>query len=66
MVLFHEKESALLIRLQRALNIAPEYFETLYRTHAKDPRAISMLSEDLRKPTCDETLDNLVALLTLR
>ena len=64
--LFHETESALLIRLQRALNVAPEYFETLYRTHAKDPRAISILSEDLRKPTCDETLNNLVALLTLR
>ena len=63
---FHEAESALLIRLQRVLNVAPEYFETLYRTYAKDPRAISMLSEDLRKPTCDETLDNLVALLTLR
>ena len=62
---FHEAEGRLLVLLQKALDIDPHHFETLYRSHAKDPRAVALLSEGLRKRESRENIEELVSLLML-
>ena len=62
---FHEAEGRLLILLQKNLDIDPDHFETLYRSHAKDPRAAALLAEKLRRPESPENVDELVSLLIL-
>ena len=62
---FHEAEGRLLALLQKDLGIDPDHFETLYRTHAKDPRAVVLVSEELRKRESRENVEDLVSLLML-
>ena len=62
---FHESEGRLLVLLQKRLDIDPDHFEALYRTHARDPRAASFLSEKLRTLDSQESAEDLVSLLTL-
>ena len=61
----HESEGRLLILLQKNLDIDPDHFEALYRVHAKDPRVASLLSDKLRKRDSQESIEDLVSLLTL-
>ena len=62
---FHEAEGRLLVLLQKNLEIDPDHFETLYRSHAKDPRAAALLSEKLRKRESRENVEEIVSLLML-
>ncbi len=62
---FHEAEGRLLVRIQKSLDIDPDHFEMLYRSHAKDPRAATLLSEKLRKQESRENIEDLVSLLML-
>ena len=62
---FHESEARFLVLLQKNLNVDPEYFETLFRSHAKDPRIASLLSGELRQRESHENIEDLVSLLTI-